>query len=203
MHSLDVFADVACPFAHVGFRRFVAIRRQLGLTDPILRVRAWPLELVNCRAFDGPSLAPKIDALRSDVAPDLFAGFDAHRFPATSLPAMVAEAAAYRVGLQVGERFSITLRDALFDDGRDVSDDDVLRCLRDQHGVPEPTSADDAAVHADLADGIQRGVAGSPHFFTPDGDFYCPSLAISHDGESYEVSFDTAGFERFAAAVFR
>ena len=58
-------------------------------------------------------------------------------------------------------------------------------------------------LHADLAEGLQRGVDGSPHFFTPDGDFYCPSLAIEHDDEGYEVSFDTAGFRRFVDAVFR
>lgn len=202
MRSLEVFADVACPFAHVGLSRFEAFRRRRELDEPVLRVRAWPLELINGKAFDGPSLAPKIDGIRADVAPELFAGFDPLRFPATSLPALASEAAAYRVGLQTGERFSLSVRRAVFDDGCDVSDDDVLRQLRDQHGVPEPTPADHAAVHADLAEGIQRGVDGSPHFFTPDGDFYCPSLAIEHDADGYDVSFDAAGFERFVDAVF-
>ena len=203
MRSLEVFADVACPFAHIGLGRFTAFRRQRGLSEPILRVRAWPLELVNGKALDGPSLAPKIDAIRADVAPELFAGFDPLRFPATSLPAMASEAAAYRVGLHAGEAFSLSVRRALFDDGRDVSDDAVLRRLREHHGIPEPTPADEAAVTADLAEGLQRGVDGSPHFFTPDGDFYCPSLAIEHDDEGYEVSFDTAGFQRFVDVVFR
>ena len=146
MRSLEVFADVACPFAHIGLGRFTAFRRQRGLSEPILRVRAWPLELVNGKALDGPSLAPKIDAIRADVAPELFAGFDPLRFPATSLPAMASEAAAYRVGLHAGEAFSMSVRRALFDDGRDVSDDAVLRRLREHHGVPEPTPADHAAV---------------------------------------------------------
>lgn len=202
MRSLEVFADVACPFAHVGLGRFAAFRRRRGLCEPILRVRAWPLELVNGSALDGPSLVPKVEAIRADVAPDLFAGFDPLRFPATSLPALVSEAAAYRVGLQVGEHFSLGVRHALFDEGRDVSDDDVLRALRDQHGVPDPMPVDEAAVRADLTDGTHRGVSGSPHFFTPDGDFYCPSLAIEHDEDGYDVTFDAAGFERFVDAVF-
>ena len=43
---------------------------------------------------------------------------------------------------------------------------------------------------------------GSPHFFTPDGDFFCPSLRIEHDESGYDVSFDAAGFDKFIAAVF-
>jgi predicted DsbA family dithiol-disulfide isomerase len=200
---VEVFADVACPFTHVGLRRFEASRRQLGKTEPILRVRAWPLELVNGIALDGPSLVPKIQALRADVASDLFVGFDQHHFPVTTLPAMAAEAAAYRQGSERGERFSLALRWALFEEGLDVSDEDVLRDLRDAHGVPEPTEADRAAVHDDFADGKQRGVAGSPHFFTADGNFFCPSLQIAHDDDGYDVSFDPVGFQQFIAAALR
>lgn len=202
MKVLEVFADVACPFAHVGLARFAAYRRERALSEPILRVRAWPLELVNESPFDGLALTPKIDALRADVAPDRFGRFDPHRFPATSLPALVSEAAAYRTGLEHGERFSLAVRRSLFDEGRDVSDSGVLRALRAAHDIPDPTSADEAAVQADFADGRARGVEGSPHFFTPDGAFFCPSLDIEHDDEGYAVAFDAAGFQRFIAAVF-
>ena len=202
MKVLEVFADVACPFTHAGLRRFEAYRQQHGKTEPVLRVRAWPLELVNGEALDGPSLVPKIEALRADVAPDLFAGFDEHHFPATTLPALAAEAAAYRQGLGVGERFSLAVRHALFEDGLDVSDPDVLRSLREAHGVLEPTRADRTAVRNDFTEGKRRDVSGSPHFFTADGDFFCPSLEIEHDDDGYEVSFDIAGFQRFVAAAF-
>jgi predicted DsbA family dithiol-disulfide isomerase len=202
MKVVEVFADVACPFTHVGLRRFQAYRQQRRETEPVLRVRAWPLELVNGKPFDGPSLTPKIDALRADVASDLFAGFDEHHFPATTLPAMAAEAAAYRQGLEVGERFSLAVRHALFEDGLDVSDAEVLRCLRATHGVPAPTGADRSAVRDDFAEGQRRDVSGSPHFFTAEGDFFCPSLDIDHDDAGYEVSFDAGGFERFVSAAF-
>jgi len=46
---IEVFADVACPFTHVGLKSFVARRAGLGRDDVILRVRAWPLEIVNLR----------------------------------------------------------------------------------------------------------------------------------------------------------
>ena len=202
MHVVEVFADIACPFTHVGLHRFGAHRQQRGRTEPLLRVRAWPLELVNGQALDGRSLTPKIEALRASIAPDLFAGFDEHRFPTTTLPAMAAEAAAYRQGLELGEQFSLAVRRALFEDGLDVSAEDVLRDLRQAYGVPPPCQADRSAVLDDFAEGKRRGVVGSPHFFTADGDFFCPSLDIEHGDDGYEVSFDSVGFKRFVAAAF-
>lgn len=202
MQTLEVFADVACPFAHAGLARFHAFREQRGLNGPLLWVRAWPLEIVNAQPFDGAALAPKIDALRDQVAPDRFAGFDPTSFPATSLPALISEAAAHRTDRNVGEQFSLAVRRALFDDGEDVSNPDVLKRLRNQCGVDEPTGADEAAVHAALADGKKRGVDGSPHFLTSHGDFFCPSLRIEHDDSGYDVSFDAAGFHEFIHDVF-
>ncbi|MFZ4518319.1 MAG: disulfide bond formation protein DsbA, partial [Microthrixaceae bacterium] len=73
MPTIEVFADVSCPFAHVGLRRVVQERDRRGRTDVVLRVRAWPLEVVNGEALDGPHVAEKVDALRAQVAPDLFA----------------------------------------------------------------------------------------------------------------------------------
>lgn len=107
MRTIDVFADVACPFAHAGLRRFVALRAERGLIEPVLRVHAWPLELVNDKPHDGASVPPKIAALREEVAPDAFRSFEPSVFPSTSLPAMAAEAAAYRVSPQLGEAFSL------------------------------------------------------------------------------------------------
>ena len=43
---------------------------------------------------------------------------------------MISEAAADRAGSEAGERFSLTLRAVLFDDGEDVSDPEVLRRVR-------------------------------------------------------------------------
>ena len=42
-----MFADVVCPFTHVGLRRLVEYRAQRHREDVAIRVRAWPLELVN------------------------------------------------------------------------------------------------------------------------------------------------------------
>lgn len=201
MRVVEVFAEVACPFTHVGLSRLVARRRELGVEEPVLRVRAWPLELVNGQPVAPRMLSEEITALRSSVAPDLFRGFDERAVPETSLPAMASAAAAYRQDLQTGERFSLAVRQALFEGGRRVGDDDVLTDLRIEHGVPTPTNDDLQSVHADFAEGQRRPVTGSPHFFTSGGDFFCPSLDISHDADGYHVAFDPDGFAEFLAAA--
>jgi predicted DsbA family dithiol-disulfide isomerase len=197
---IEVFADVSCPFAHVGLRRVVAERDRRGRAGPLLRVRAWPLELVNGAPMTGEALQPKVDALRSSVAPDLFAGFAPERFPATTLPVLAAEAAAHRAGPAVGERFSLAVRTALFEQGQDPSEPGVLGALLAEHGL-DPSAVDPSAVLADWQEGRRRGVIGSPHFFDGDRGWFCPSLAIRHDDEGYDIRVDAEGLARFLAAV--
>lgn len=203
MTELEVFADVACPFTHVGLRRFVALRDERGKTEPRLRVRAWPLELVNSKPLDGSTLAPKIAALQTSVAPDLFRGFDPDRFVRTSMPALAAEAAAHRAGVEIGERFSLAIRTALFEEGLDIADADVLERVRTAVGAPQPDPNDEQRVRDDYDEGRRRGVSGSPHFFTPDGrGFFCPSLDIDHVDGGLEIAFDADGFTEFAGSVW-
>ena len=200
---LEVFADVACPFTHVGLRRIVARRDELGVDEPLLRVRAWPLELVNGQPLDGSALVPKIAALRRHVAPDLFEGFRPQPFVSTTLPALAAEAAAYRTSPMVGEQFSLALRTALFEHGVDVADETELAAIGRDVGAPAPTDADAARVLADYEEGKRRGVRGSPHFFTADGrGIFCPSLEITHEGGSLVVEFDSDGFDELMQAAF-
>ena len=101
MTVVEVFADVCCPFTHVGLCRLVQRRRELG-SDIVLRVRAWPLELVNGAPLDAGLIAEEVEELRQQVAPDLFARFEVTRFPPTSLPALGLAAAAYRRDACVG-----------------------------------------------------------------------------------------------------
>lgn len=198
--EIEVFADVSCPFAHVALRRLISARNDRGSQRPRVRVRAWPLELVNGTPMTGPGVAPKVAALRATVAPDLFAGFDPDHFPATTLPLLAAEAAAHRLGPDVGERFSLRVREILFDDGVDPTGDGVVDGLLRDHGI-DPDAVDPAQPTADHAEGTARGVRGSPHFFAADSDWFCPSLHISHDGDVFDIEFDEAGFAAFAAAA--
>ncbi len=127
MRVLEVFADVWCPFTHVGLRRLVTERDRRGRQDVVVRVRSWPLELVNGAPLASALAAEEIHALREVVAPELFRGFDEQTFPSTTLPALGLTALAYRRNDQTGERMSFALRTALFEEGRDVSDPRAAR----------------------------------------------------------------------------
>jgi predicted DsbA family dithiol-disulfide isomerase len=198
MTTIEVFADVWCPFTHVGLRRLVERREARGSTVR-LRVRAWPLELVNGHPLDAAFIGEEIADLRAQVAPDLFLGFDEGRFPASTLPALALTEAAYRVGEQTGEAMSLALRDALFEQGRNIGDAEVLGELAAALGVPSVEAADGAAVTTSLDEGRARGVVGSPHFFTPSGGFFCPALAIERVDGHLRITSDLEAFDRFAA----
>jgi predicted DsbA family dithiol-disulfide isomerase len=178
---IEVFADIWCPFAHVGLRAVAEHRARTGRTDVPIRVRAWPLELVNGAPLDPEVTREHAEDLRDQVAPDLFAHFDVDRFPRSTLDALALANRAYRTDMQVGERVSFALRDALFEEGRDISDPVTLEYLAHDLGVVMPDESDRAAVLADWDEGRRRGVRGSPHFFCGDTDVFCPTLDISKD----------------------
>jgi predicted DsbA family dithiol-disulfide isomerase len=201
VHIIEVFADVACPFTHAGLRRFVERRHALGRDDVALRVRAWPLEIVNGHPLDAQFIAEEIDDLRAQVAAELFTGFDETSFPATSLPALALAAAAYDQDIGTGERVSLALRDELFERGTDIADHDVLERLADAHGVPVDL-ADTRRVLEDHAEGVARGVIGSPHFFTPAGSFFCPALDVERDSRGHLRITADGGFDEFMAICF-
>ncbi len=201
--TIEVFADTACPFAHVGLRTVVRRRDQLGRHDVAVRVRAWPLELVNGRALDPLSTVEHADALRAQVAPELFARVDVGSFPSSSLPSLALEAAAYRTGERTGEAVSLALRRALFEEGCDISRPEVLADIGRAHGVGVVGPEDDAAVRHDWHDGERRGVKGSPHFFCGASQVFCPSLHITRDGDGkLHLHRDTEALDGFLAECF-
>jgi predicted DsbA family dithiol-disulfide isomerase len=194
---IDVFADVMCPFTHVGLRRLVARRTELG-SGAILHVRAWPLELVNGAPLAPDVVAEEVEALREHVAPDLFQGFDPERFPSTSLPAMALAAEAYRRGARLGEQVSLHLRDALFEQGLDIGASEVLDHTAAVYALDDPGAVDRASIEADWEVGRRRGVQGSPHFFLGSEGFFCPSLEITRVDGHLRIGSDPSRFEEFA-----
>jgi predicted DsbA family dithiol-disulfide isomerase len=198
--TIEVFADIGCPFTHVGLRRFVDRRRELGRDDVRLWVRSWPLEVVNGQPLDARFIDEEVEELRAQLGEELFVGFRVEAFPHTSLPAMAVAAAAYGQRLDQGERVSLELRDLLFERGVDIADDDVLCELAERHGL-RVDPADHRQVLEDHAEGGRRGVIGSPHFFTPGGDFFCPSLDVHRDPDGQlQIEVAPEGFDRFLEA---
>jgi predicted DsbA family dithiol-disulfide isomerase len=201
---IEVFADVWCPFAHVGIDRLVRRRASSPHPEIPLRIRAWPLELVNGVPLSAESVARSVAALRRHVAPDLFAGFDVDAFPQSTLPALDLTAAAYRQGDVVGERVALALRRALFEEGRRVDDAGVLDEIAEAHAIDGALDHEGLreAVLRDRAEGTERGVVGSPHYFFDGDGFFCPTLVIDHVDDQIEVAFDHARFRQFADRCF-
>jgi predicted DsbA family dithiol-disulfide isomerase len=181
MAVIEVYADIWCPFTHVGLRTVVRRRSELGRGDVAIRVRSWPLELVNNSPLDVDTTAAHVEELQERVAPNLFAGFDPNHFPRTTLPALALASAAFRKDNRAGEAVSLALRDALFEEGRDISRPDVLNDVAQIYGVSDVGAIDEAEVLADWHQGESRGVKGSPHFFCGEVDAFCPSLTITKD----------------------
>lgn len=195
MKTVEVFADVRCPFAHVGLRRLAGRLAATG-ADVSLWVRAWPLELVNGAPLEGALIAEEVDELRDQVAPDLFAGFDPSCYPATSLPALGLAASAYRQDSILGWRASLMLRDAMFEHGRDIAQPEEL--ARVAHDLELGGPLDGArAVLDDWEEGRRRGVIGSPHFFVDGDSFFCPSLRIERIDGHLHIGFDEEEFASF------
>ena len=203
MTIIEVFADVWCPFAHVGLRAIEEQRARASRPDVVIRVRAWPLELVNGTPLDPTATKEHADELRDQVAPNLFQGLDVDRFPTSTLDALALAHRAYRSDLQLGERVSFALRDALFEEGRDISDRAVLENLAHDLGVPMPDASDHGGVLADWQEGQHRGVLGSPHFFCDEADVFCPTLDITKDPiAGLSVVRDTAQLTAFLDRCF-
>lgn len=196
MTTIEVFADVRCPFTHVGIRRFLE-RRDAAGGGPTLVVRAWPLELVNDGPMDPGKIGEEIDAIRHQVAPELFAAFTPERFASTSLPALELAALAAEQSPELGEALAVELRWAHFEEGRDIGDLDVLAEIAAAHGLTPPTDGDLPRTRRDWAEGRARGVIGSPHFFVGGEDFFCPGLDISHSDEGFAIRPDVETFDRF------
>jgi predicted DsbA family dithiol-disulfide isomerase len=198
---VEVFADIVCPFTHVGLRRLSKARA--GRDDlPGVRVRAWPLEWVNGAPLGADLAVREIDALRAQVAPDLFGGFDVTTFPRTSIPAFGLAASAYAIDDLTGEVVSLALRDALFERGADISDEEVLRAIGQPFGVaPLGPAATESAVREDWELGKARAVQGSPHFFVGDRGWFCPSLDISHEGGRFDIHIAADTMREFYAAA--
>ena len=194
---IEVFADICCPFAYVGLRRLIDRRRDLGRDEPRLRVRAWPLELVNGVPLDPELIGEEVDELRRQVAPDLFGRFEPAAFPPSSLPALAVAVVAYERDLATGEDVSLELRTALFEDGQNLADPRVLASIAARHGLRSPDEHDGRQVVEDWHEGQGRGVVGSPQFFIAGRGLFCPTLDIARVDGRLRISTDVDRLRSF------
>jgi predicted DsbA family dithiol-disulfide isomerase len=151
--------------------------------------------------MDPGFIAEEIDEISAQIEGDYFDGFEASAFPGTSLPAMALTAAGYEVDDRTGEAISLELRQLLVREGTDIADPQVLAAVAHRHSVafdPIDHESHSARVMADYDRGRSLNVAGSPHFFTPEGDFFCPALTIGRDDQGrLRVEADPVAFSAF------
>lgn len=201
--TIEVFADITCPFTHVGLKR--VIEHVAAMDRPAsVWVRSWPLEWVNGVGLDAGAVAEKATALTRELGVDDFDGFDAEQWPSSTLPALELAAAAYEVDKAVGLQVSLELRRAQFERGQNVGDPAVLEAIGAAHGGLRISDRSRAAVQNDYDEGKRRGVAGSPHFWVDDDDFFCPALNLGHDDAGHLTAhFDPVGLANFFARIDR
>lgn len=166
-----------------------------------IRVRAWPLELVNNAPMDVVKTTHHIKDLKEQLGLVLFRGFDPGNFPTTTLPGLAFVAAAARVDQD--EAASYRVREALWEEGRDIGDETVVADLAASLGVAV-TDADHQAVLDDWHEGQALGVQGSPHFFCGDRNEFCPSLSMDRDDDGQlHVKPDPYRLEAFLEGCWR
>lgn len=201
MKTVEVYADITCPFTHVGLRQVMRHIREMAEPVDVI-VRAWPLEWVNGSPLDVDAVVVKAKALTDQLGVDDFTGLRADRWPASTIPMLNLAAAAYERDVATGLEVSLELRSAIFEHGVDVGDPDVLARIAAAHDLPAPADEPSRSVQADYEGGRRRGVKGSPHFFIGTDDFFCPVLDLAHDPDGQLTArFDAEMLARFFARL--
>ena len=200
--TVEVFADITCPFTHVGLKRVVEHVAEIDHPVAVI-VRAWPLEWVNGVGLDIDGVLLKAKALSEQLGIDDFSGLRVDHWPTTTIPALNLAADAYARDAATGLAVSLALRSALFENGLDVSDRDVLARIAAAHELEiSPETEANAGVRADYDDGRARHVSGSPHFWVDQDDFFCPALDLGHDADDHLTArLDTVGLQQFFARI--
>jgi predicted DsbA family dithiol-disulfide isomerase len=199
--TLEVFADITCPFTHVGLKRVIEHIAQIDHAVAV-HVRAWPLEWVNETGLDVDAVEMKAKALTEQLGVDDFSGLDHDHWPDSTIPALELAAAGYARDMATGLAVSLELRSALFEHGRNVGAPEVLAEIAANHDLSAPEPGASAAVQADYDEGRGRGVSGSPHFFVGQDNFFCPALDLGHDAEgNLTARLDIDGLAAFFARI--
>jgi len=199
-HTIIVYSDLWCSFAHLAVHRLHTIRHRLGL-DAIVKFdhRAFPLELLNGTSSPRPGTDSEVAAigrLDPDAGWRLWQGLD-WAYPSTSLPALEAVQAAKAQGLAASEALDLGLRRAFWVESRNISLRPVILAVAADTGVIDTDALADA-----LDDGRARrtlteqyhtarsdAVTCSPHLFLPDGTNHAnPGVEVHYTGE-YGVGF--------------
>jgi predicted DsbA family dithiol-disulfide isomerase len=150
--AVVVYSDPRCPWARVAVRRLLDRLEQRGLATELAVDHRWFPLGDDAMPADGDALDSKLEPLRS-LEPD--AGWHRWSGAGTSFPDSSELAAAWiqaakRVSPAASTALDRALREALFAEGRDISDEDVLAEVA--ASVPE-VATDVDLVRSEVASG--------------------------------------------------
>jgi hypothetical protein len=114
---VEVFADITCPFTHVGLKQVVRHVDEMDEPADVI-VCAWPLEWVNGSPLDVDAVLVKAAALTEQLGVDDFGGLRADAWPTSTIPALDLAASGYARDAATGLAVSLELRRALFERGQ-------------------------------------------------------------------------------------
>lgn len=182
---LTVWSDLLDPWAYVTLLRLHRTRDRLDANDLDFELRAWPAELTDGEVAAADTVCGDVGAL-AQLESAAFSAYQGPGWPASSIPAFEAQKWAFGLGQDVGERFDMALRRALFMHSHNIGRRDDLLAVAATEGLDADDLAgalDDgrhrADVKADVAAGQAAGVAEAPLVVLPDG------TAHANPGTSY------------------
>jgi predicted DsbA family dithiol-disulfide isomerase len=172
MAVITVWSDMFCPWGYVTGLRLRKIRDELGV-DVAFDFRTWPLDV----AFK-PQPASRVKAEIVALAqhePNAFTLYQGD-LPTSSVLASEAQKWGYSYGDEVGESFDLAIRRALFLHSRNVGLQSELLAVATTEGLDAGALAGAlssgrfrSAVDADIREGRELPVEGSPTVVLPDG----------------------------------
>ena len=157
MSEVEVFADVWCPFTHVGLRRFVDHRRETGASTSACGFGRGRSNWSTASRSTSTSSSRRSPRSERSSRPTSSSGSIRSRFPTTTLPALELTGHAYRASTAVGEAVALELRDRLFERGEDIGSPDVLAEVAAAHGLDAAAADSVEIVESDWAEGTSRG----------------------------------------------
>lgn len=194
--TIAIYADLACPWAHLCVHRLHVTRSRMNLHDAVaFDIRTFALEVVNKRATPKRNLdaeIPVAGGLDPSAGWQMWEG-ETYDYAVTTLPAMEAVQIAKEQGLRASETLDRALRLAFFERSRNISmRHEILAVAAECDGVDE-TALQEAldegrarrAVLQQHAEAQAAGVEGSPHLFLRNGrHVFNPGVHIHWEGRS-------------------
>lgn len=187
--TIEVWSDIACPWATLAIHRFRRARAELGIANLVLSHHAFPLELINSRATPRPVIDHEIEIIVELTGIDWkpFAR-DSWEYPGSVLAALDAvQAARLQRDARASEELDWALREAFYRDSRPIGlltevfaiAAEVPEVDEHQLRIDMQAGAGRAKVLADNDSWRPQEIQGSPVFVLPSGErFHNPGIRL-------------------------